>query len=113
MKFGGSSVESGDAILRLAGTVKSHLARQPVVVVSAMARRQTSCWSLPNTPAGRPLPGSRCLDEVQDHHFEVAGQVANGDALQRIETLLQRSFRDLRVILFEVADEGREVTPAL
>ena len=37
-KFGGSSVKSGDAILRLARTVKSHLDRQPVVVVSAMGK---------------------------------------------------------------------------
>ena len=37
-KFGGSSVKSGDAILRLARTVKSHLDRQPVVVVSSMGK---------------------------------------------------------------------------
>jgi aspartate kinase len=114
MKFGGSSVESGDAILRLAGTVKSHLARQPVVVVSAMGKTTNKLLEFAeHARRGDRYLGSRCLDEVQDHHFEVAGQVANGDALQRIETLLQRSFRDLRVILFEVADEGREVTPAL
>jgi aspartate kinase len=50
---------------------------------------------------------------LQDYHFDVASQVTSGAALQRIETSLQRSFRDLRVILFEAADEGREVTPAL
>src|SRR6202043_344279 len=54
-----------------------------------------------------------------DYHFDVAGQVANGEAvdngeaLRLLEASLQRSFRDLRVILSEVVDEGREVTPAL
>lgn len=53
--------------------------------------------------------GSKCLEELQDYHFGVAGHVANSD----LETSLQRSFRDLRVILSEVADEGRDVTPAV
>jgi aspartokinase len=38
MKFGGTSVESGDAIARLAGIVNSYLAQQPVVVVSALGK---------------------------------------------------------------------------
>jgi aspartate kinase len=114
MKFGGTSVESGDAIARLTGIVNSHLAQQPVVVVSAMGRTTNSLLEFAeHARRGDIYLSSKCLDELQDYHFEVAGQVANGDALHRLETSLQRSFRDLRVILFEAADEGREVTPAL
>jgi len=114
MKFGGSSVESGDAISRLAGTVSSHLAQQPVVVVSAMGKTTDRLLELAeHARRGDRYLGSKCLDEMRDYHFEVADQVAHGAPLHRIETSLQRSFRDLRVILFEVADEGREVTPAL
>jgi aspartate kinase len=114
MKFGGSSVESGDAVLRLAGTVKAHLARQPVVVVSAMRKTTNKLLEFAeHARRGDRYLGSKCLDEIQDHHFEVTAQAAIRVALQRIETSLQRAFRDLRVILFEVADEGREVTPAL
>jgi aspartate kinase len=114
MKFGGTSVESGDAIARLAGIVNSYLARQPVVVVSAMGKTTNSLLEFAeHARRGDIYLSSKCLDELQDYHFDVASQVANGDPLHRLETSLQRSFRDLRVILFEVADEGREVTPAL
>ena len=36
MKFGGSSVESGEALARLAAIVQSRVEAKPVVVVSAM-----------------------------------------------------------------------------
>ena len=36
MKFGGTSVESAEAIRRVAGIVKARIDRRPVVVVSAM-----------------------------------------------------------------------------
>jgi aspartate kinase len=114
MKFGGTSVESGDAIARLVDIVNSHLARQPIVVVSAMGKTTNRLLEFAeHARRGDIYLGSKCLDELQDYHFTVASQVASGDALHRIETSLQRSFRDLRVVLFEVADEGREVTPAL
>jgi aspartate kinase len=114
MKFGGTSVESGDAIARLVGTVNSHLAQRPVVVVSALGKTTNKLLEFAeHARRGEPYLGSKCLSELQDCHFEVAGQVANGETLNRLETFLQRSFRDLRVILSEVAQEGREVTPAL
>ena len=38
MKFGGTSVESAEAIERVASIVKGRLDRKPVVVVSAMGK---------------------------------------------------------------------------
>jgi aspartate kinase len=38
MKFGGSSVDSAASIARVAGIVRECLGRQPVIVVSAMAK---------------------------------------------------------------------------
>ena len=38
MKFGGSSLESGSAILRVAEIIRGRLSRHPVVVVSAMGK---------------------------------------------------------------------------
>ena len=38
MKFGGTSVESAEAIRRVAGIVRARLDRHPVVVVSAMGK---------------------------------------------------------------------------
>jgi len=114
MKFGGTSVESGEAIARLTGIVNSHLEQQPVVVVSALGKTTNRLLEFAeHARLGDHYLGSRRLDELHDYHFEVAGQVADGEPLRQIETSLQRSFRDLRVILSEVVDEGREVTPAL
>jgi aspartate kinase len=114
MKFGGTSVESSDAIARLVGTVNAHLAERPVVVVSALGKTTNRLLEFAeHARRGELYLGSKCLTELQDYHFEVASQVANGEALHSLETSLQRSFRDLRVILSEVADEGREVTVAL
>jgi aspartate kinase len=114
MKFGGTSVESDDAIARLVGIVNSHLAERPVVVVSALGKTTNRLLEFAeHARRGELYLGSKCLNELQDYHFEVAGQVANGEALHRLETSLQRSFRDLRVILAEVTDEGREVSLAL
>jgi aspartate kinase len=114
MKFGGSSVESSDAIARLVRTVNSQLERRPVVVVSALGKTTNRLIEFAeHARRGELYLGSKCLNELQDYHFEVAGQVANGDALHQLEASLQRSFRYLRVILSEVVDEGREVTLAL
>ena len=49
MKFGGTSVESAEAIERVTGIVKSRLDRKPVVVVSAMGKTT-------NQPAGDRRP---------------------------------------------------------
>jgi aspartate kinase len=114
MKFGGTSVESSDAIARLVRTVDSQLARRPVVVVSALGKTTNRLLEFAeHAKRGELYLGSKCLTELQDYHFDVAGQVADGEALHQLEASLQRSFRDLRVILSEVVDEGREVTPAL
>ena len=120
MKFGGTSVESSDAIARLVRTVSAQLARRPVVVVSALGKTTNKLLEFAeHARRGELYLGSKCLNELQDYHFDVAGQVANGEAvdngeaLRQLEASLQRSFRDLRVILSEVVDEGREVTPAL
>jgi aspartate kinase len=114
MKFGGTSVESSDAIARLVRIVNSHLAQRPVVVVSALGKTTNRLLEFAeHARRGQLYLGSKCLNELQDLHFEVAGQVANGETLRQLEASLQRSFRDLHVILSEVVDEGREVTLAL
>ena len=38
MKFGGSSVESGAALERVIERIRQHVARRPVVIISAMGR---------------------------------------------------------------------------
>jgi len=114
MKFGGSSVESGEAIARLVGTVKQELARKPLVVVSAMGRTTNRLLELTEEAARSQVYFVyKHLAELQDYHFEEAGRVASGEALAALEASLQKDFRDLRIILAEICNEGRELTPAL
>lgn len=114
MKFGGSSVESGEAIARLVHTVQEQLARKPVVVVSAMGRTTNRLLELAEEAAhGHMYFVHKHLAELQDYHLEEAGRVASGEALAALEVSLQTHFRDLRITLAEICNEGRDLTPAL
>ena len=85
MKFGGSSVESGEAIARLTGIVNSHLEQQPVVVVSALGKTTNRLLEFAeHARLGDHYLGSRRLDELHDYHFEVAGQVAMASLFVRL-----------------------------
>ena len=44
MKFGGTSVESAEAIARVARIVRDRRDVSPLVVVSAMGKTTNSCW---------------------------------------------------------------------
>lgn len=114
MKFGGSSVESASAIRRLAAIVETHLLRNPVVVVSAMGKTTNRLLNLAQEAArAHTFFVTRGLDELRDHHFDVAAEVSSGEARDRLDTMLQRHFRDLHVLLADIAEEGRELTPAV
>ncbi len=60
MKFGGTSVESAEAIGRVAGIVRDRLARRPVVVVSAMGKTTNKLLAIAATAVvGRTGRGAR------------------------------------------------------
>ena len=75
MKFGGTSVESAQAIERVAGIVRNRLARHPVVVVSAMGKTTNKLLAI----AGAAVEGERekalaLLGELRAFHLsEAAG----------------------------------------
>ena len=114
MKFGGSSVESGSAIRRVAAIVKDHLSRNPVVVVSAMGKTTSRLLELAREAArGHACFVTQHLSGLQDYHFDEAADAVSGEPLERLEASLQRHFRDLRTLLSEIAEDNRELTPAL
>jgi aspartate kinase len=114
MKFGGSSVESGEAIQRLIAIVKGHLDRKPVVVVSAMGKTTDRLLKLAEeAECGHVYFVSTHIAELKDYHFDEAAKVVNGEALEILETSLRRHFRDLHTTLAEISDEGRDLTPEL
>jgi aspartate kinase len=70
MKFGGTSVESREAIQRVAGIVRARLERKPVVVVSAMGKTTNKLLAI----AGAAVRGEReaalsQLEELRAFHL--------------------------------------------
>ncbi len=66
MKFGGTSVESAEAIERIAGIVRERIARRPVVVVSAMGKTTNKLLAI----------AGAAVAEGAMRRFESAGRAA-------------------------------------
>ena len=65
MKFGGTSVESTDAIERIAGIVQGQLARRPVVVVSAMGKTTNKLLAIADAAVdGQRDTGARVTEMI-------------------------------------------------
>jgi len=73
MKFGGTSVESAEAIHRVAGIVRSQSARKPVVVVSAMGKTTNKLLVIAaDAVAGELKPALEKLNELRELHVRDA-----------------------------------------
>jgi len=114
MKFGGSSVASGEAIGRVTQIVKSQLSRNPVVVVSAMGKTTNRLLELADEAGrGHIYFVWKRLKELQEFHLEEAAKVIRGDAFDSLEQSVRKQFTQLCRIILEATDEGREITAAL
>jgi aspartate kinase len=101
MKFGGTSVQDAAAIRRLAAIVRDHAGRRPVVVVSALSRVTDELSSLARLADEGAITGD--MDErvgtLIDRHAREAAALVAGDALERMETVLQGARREIRLLL--------------
>ena len=70
MKFGGTSVESEEAVARVTKIVKTQESRQPVVVVSAMGKTTNKLLAAATeAAAGRRDQAVALVDELRAHHL--------------------------------------------
>jgi aspartate kinase len=114
MKFGGSSIATGEALTRLAAIVKPQIAAKPVVVVSAMGNTTSRLLELSaEAERGHSHFAWKQLKELQEYHLAEAEKVVAGDAADWLDTSVRKHFRDLHLTMLEISDEGRELTPAL
>ena len=114
MKFGGSSLESGEAIGRVTRIVKSQLSRKPIVVVSAMGKTTDRLVELADEAArGHSYFVWKRLKDLQEFHLEEAAKLTNGEAFEALEHSLRKQFSHLCRVIFETTDEGGEFTAAL
>src|SRR5436305_12739220 len=101
MKFGGTSVESAEAIARVAGIVKERLDRKPVVVVSAMGKTTNRLLEATALAVeGKRDQAISALLALRDFHLRESG----------MERTVEEHFQELSELMRGLAIL-REVTP--
>ena len=104
MKFGGTSVESAEAIHRVAGIVRARVDRKPVVVVSAMGKTTNKLLAIAaDAVAGDLKPALDKLKELREFHLRESAGLDTDD-------VVEAHFQDLDALVHGLA-VMRELTP--
>lgn len=111
MKFGGSSVESAEALQRVAAIVASQAQRQPVVFVSAMGKTTNRLLEIADlAAAGDRTAAVEKVDALRAFHFEQARPVCPDRNLEDLRKFLDEHFQELETLVKGLAAVG-ELTP--
>lgn len=111
MKFGGSSVDTAASIERVAGIVRDCLGRQPVIVVSAMAKTTRRLLEAAQAAAGGDRDTAlAAFDEIETYHRRESHCVVPPPGRPALDAALDPFFNDLRTQLDEIA-ATRALTP--
>jgi len=111
MKFGGTSVESAEAIERVAEIVASRSKRSPVVIVSAMAGVTDQLVSM-----GQKAPSGDCeislgaLESMRERHLHTASELLGKKRAATLASRLEPYFSELENFIRGLA-AVRELTP--
>jgi aspartate kinase len=104
MKFGGTSVESAEAITRVAGIVRERLDQKPVVVVSAMGKTTNKLLAIAaDAVAGELKSALDKLNELREFHLRESAGLDTQD-------VVEAHFQDLDALVRGLA-VMRELTP--
>ena len=104
MKFGGSSVDSAASIARVAGIVRDCLGRQPVIVVSAMAKTTRRLLEAADAAAaGDREEALAAFDEIETYPRRESHGVVPPAGRPSLDAALDPFFNDLRTQLDEIA----------
>ncbi len=111
MKFGGSSLESAEAVQRVCGIIAERAPRRPVVVVSAMGRTTDRLLETGETAVAGKLDESLAqIEKLRSFHSKEAGAAAPADARDELRAYLDRHFREIAELLRGLTVLG-ELTP--
>jgi len=111
MKFGGSSVADAESIERVAGIVRGTLDRQPVVVVSAMAKTTNRLLQAADAAAAGDREGAHAaFDEIETYHRRESHGVVPPAGRPALDAALDPYFNELRIQLDELL-ATRALTP--
>ena len=111
MKFGGTSVESAEAIQRVASIVRDLVDRDPVVVVSAMGKTTNKLLSIAEEAVtGRRDEALRLLCGLHEFHLDEARRMLSDERLAIAEQIVAELFKELEDLTKGIAVMG-ELTP--
>jgi aspartate kinase len=96
MKFGGTSVESAEAIARVAGIVRARLDQKPVVVVSAMGKTTNKLLEIGRTAAEGYDSALGGLGQLKRFHLEEAAKLGIEDSLNKTPFGIEATFKELK-----------------
>ncbi len=106
MKFGGTSVESREAIARVIAIVSHRQERKPIVVVSAMGKTTNRLLQAANeAAAGRREQALMLVDEVRGHHL-TDGLALAGAASAELDRYIRTHFEWLDELVKGLAIVG-------
>jgi aspartate kinase len=111
MKFGGTSVESAEAIERVSKIVRSRIQQSPLVVVSAMAKVTDQLVAMGNTAAtGDASEALASVEALRERHHETAKALLGEKRAAALAPKLHAHFIDLENFVRGLA-AVRELTP--
>src|SRR5205807_377891 len=111
MKFGGTSVEDAKAIDRVASIVEGRLAKQPVVVVSAMAKVTDTLLTMARAAGeGERKTALKLCRSLQERHYNTASELLGTALFTEFHSELGAEFEALDELLRGIAAVG-EITP--
>src|SRR5258707_3106819 len=111
MNFGGTSVESSEAIERVAKIVGSRRKQSPVVVVSAMAKVTDQLVAMGHKAASGDCETSiGLLQSLRERHLQAALELLGAKTCSALLPKLEAHFSELGSFLRRLA-AVREVTP--
>jgi aspartate kinase len=111
MKFGGTSVEDAKAIDRVASIVQGRLEKQPVVVVSAMAKVTDTLLTMARAAGeGERKTALKLCRSLQERHYNTASELLGTARFTEFHSELGQDFESLDELLRGISAVG-EITP--
>jgi aspartate kinase len=111
MKFGGTSLESAEALSRVAGIIAARSAESPFVVVSAMGKTTNELLAIGHAAAaGRAEESQAALARLRDYHLREAAAAIGATGRDSLDEVLSSHFTELCGLLERIA-AARAVEP--
>jgi aspartate kinase len=112
-KFGGTSVQDAEAMLRVARIIRDRLTRQPIIVSSAMGKTTDQLLLAAQTAAdGKRADALDMLAKIKEKHLKEAQKLGISDAEDWALELIPAYFKEMRDLVRGLSALG-ELTPRI